>query len=127
VYCQMGRYDEAIDMLEKGRRLQGNIPTILGALGQSYGLAGNEDKAKSLLGELDAMSRHRHAQATCFALIHLGLGNKECALQWLERGCGQRDISLAALGVHPVYDPLRSEPRFKALLEKIGLSGLISV
>jgi TolB-like protein/Flp pilus assembly protein TadD len=122
VYCQMGRYDEAIEMLETGRRLCGDAANILGALGQSYGLAGHEDKAKSILNELDAMSRRRHTQATCFALVHLGLGNKECALQWLERGYGQRDISMAGLGVHPAYDRLRSEPRFKALLEKIGLS-----
>jgi serine/threonine-protein kinase len=122
VYCQMGRYDDAIEMLEKGRSHCGDLPNILGALGQSHGLAGNEIKAQSLLDELDAMSRRRHIQSTCFALIHLGLGNKECALKWLERGCAQRDISVAGLGVHPVYDPLRSDPRFTALVEKIGLS-----
>jgi tetratricopeptide (TPR) repeat protein len=122
VYCQMGRYDDAIEMLEKARKHCGDLPNILGALGQSYGLAGNVDKARSLLDELDAMSRRRHTQSTCFALIHLGLGNRECALQWLERGCGQRDISVSGLGVHPAYDPLRSEPRFTAMVEKIGLS-----
>ena len=122
VYCQMGRYEDAINMLEKGRNHCGDVPNILGALGQSYGLAGNESKARALLDELEAMSRRRHIQSTCFALIHLGLGNKECALQWLERGCAQRDISVAGLGVHPVYDPLRSDPRFTALVEKIGLS-----
>jgi serine/threonine-protein kinase len=122
VYCQMGLYEQAIAMLEKGRKLCGDVPNILGALGQTYALAGNEEKARCLLGELDAMSRRRHTQATCFALIHAGLGNRDCAFQWLERGGGQRDISLAGLGVHPAYDSLRSDSRFTALLERIGLS-----
>jgi tetratricopeptide (TPR) repeat protein len=126
VYSQMGRYDEAIGMLEKGRRLCGTVPNILGALGQTYALAGLHDKAKGLLDELSMMSRERHVQATCFALIHLGLGNKECALHWLEKGAGQRDISMAGIGVHPAYNSLRREPRFNALLETIGLSELIS-
>jgi|SRR5688572_18589735 tetratricopeptide (TPR) repeat protein len=126
VYCQMGRYEHAIERFEKGRALCGDAPNILGALGQSYGLAGKIEKAKSLLDELNAMARYKHIQATCYALIHLGLGNKACALKWLEKGCGQRDTSLAAVGIHPAYDALRSEHRFNALLETIGLLDLKS-
>ena len=124
--CQMGRYEEAIEWLEKGRSISGDVPNILGALGQTYALAGNVDRARAFIDELNALARHRHVQATCYALIHLGLGNKECALQWLEKGCGWRDISLMSLGVHPAYDNLRSEPGFNALLEKIGLQDLKS-
>jgi serine/threonine-protein kinase len=126
LYCQMGIYDKAVEMLEKGRGLCGSMPTILGALGQTYGLAGMHDRANALLDELALMSRTRHVQATCFALIHLGIGNKECALQWLEKGAGQRDISMSGVGVHPAYNALRGESRFNAVLETIGLPELIS-
>jgi serine/threonine-protein kinase len=102
------------------------VPNILGALGQTYALAGNSERAKALIDELNVLALHRHVPATCYAVIQLGLGNKECALQWLEKSCGQRDLSVATVGVHPVYDGLRSEPRFNALLEKIGLQDLKS-
>jgi hypothetical protein len=56
------------------------------------------------------------------ALIHSGLGEKERALEILEAGCEQRQSVLVALKVHPAYDDLRSEPRFNAILKRIGFN-----
>jgi serine/threonine-protein kinase len=57
---------------------------------------------------------------TCFALVHLGLGEKEQALDLLERAAAAREANVAGLYVHPVWDPLRSEPRFRRLLNQTG-------
>jgi serine/threonine-protein kinase len=52
--------------------------------------------------------------------VHLGLGEYDRALEWLETGVARRQMPLSALKVHPIYDPLRHEPRFQALLVRIG-------
>jgi len=58
--------------------------------------------------------------ATVFALLYAGLGDKEAALRWLERGA-ESGASLLYLGIDPAFRSLRGEPRFKAVLKKIGL------
>jgi serine/threonine-protein kinase len=121
-YTQMGRYDEAIGMLLKGKLLSGDVPNILGALGQTYALAGRRSEALRVLDELDRLSQSRYVPATSFAMIHVGLGEKERALEWLEAGLQRHETALSSLRVHPAYDPLRGEPRFKALLETLGLA-----
>ena len=121
-YTQKGMYEEAITMLQKGRSLSGDIPNILGALGQTYALASRPADARRLLEELSELSKRRHVPSTCFALIHLGLGEKQQALQWLENGRQKRELPLVALKVHPAYDDLRGEPRFQSLLQQIGLA-----
>jgi len=122
-YTQMGMYEEAITMLQKGRSLSGEIPNILGALGQTYALASRPADARRLLEELSELTKRRHVASSCFALIHLGLGEKERALEWLENGCQNREGPMVALRVHPAYDDLRGEPRFQTLLRRIGLAG----
>jgi adenylate cyclase len=124
VYSLQGNYDNAIAFLEKGRLLAGDVPTILGALGHTLGLAGRKSEARSLLARLRRVAETTYVPSSCFALIHLGLGQHGEALRWLEQGCERRELNLAAMGVHPVYDPLRGEARFTALLRKMGLAGV---
>jgi tetratricopeptide (TPR) repeat protein len=121
-YTQKGMYEEAIGMLQKGRSLSGDIPNILGALGQTYALANRPADARRLLQELAELAKRRHVSSTCFALIHLGLGEKEQALEWLETDVRGREMSLAGLKVHPVYDDLRGEARFQVMLRKLGFA-----
>ena len=121
-YALMGRYPEALAMLEKGRSLAGDLPSILGAMGQVCALAGDERRAHELLAELDRLSETRYVPSTCFAVVWLGLGENIKALEWLERGCGLGESPLTTLKVHPVYDPLRGEPRFGELLRRLRLA-----
>ncbi|HVX66599.1 MAG TPA: tetratricopeptide repeat protein [Bryobacteraceae bacterium] len=121
-FIQMGRYDEAIAMLERGRSLAGDLPVILGALGQAHGLRGNRAAARALLAQLSRTAAAGYVPATCFALIHLGLGEKDRALAWLEAGCDRHELSLSGLKMHPAYDGLRAEPRFAELVRRIGLA-----
>ena len=130
VYAQMGDYARAIKMYEKGLQLGGTIPNILAALGQSHALNGETDRAREILQQLHEMSSSASrtgsgtsaVPATCFAIVHLGLGENDRALEWLETGVERRQMPLSALKVHPIYDPLRNEPRFQALLVRIGLA-----
>jgi TolB-like protein/Tfp pilus assembly protein PilF len=130
VYAQMGDYARAIEMYEKGLQLGGTIANILAALGQAHALNGEKDRARELLQQLHEMSSSASragsgtsaVPATCFAIVHLGLGENDRALEWLEAGIERRQMSLSALKVHPVYDPVRQEPRFQALLVRLGLS-----
>ena len=68
---------------------------------------------------MGALAGRFYVSSTCFALIHLGVDENREALDWLERGCRQRELPLISLKVHPAYDPLRREPRFQALVERV--------
>lgn len=121
-YIQQGLYGQAIEMLTKGRALAGDIPFILGALGQAYALDGREAEARALIAKLEAMGKERYVSTCSIALIHCGLCEKGRALDRLETACQRGELPLTSIGVHPAYDTLRDEPRFAALLKKIGLA-----
>jgi serine/threonine-protein kinase len=120
VYSLMGRYDDALAMLEKAHAITGDLPSIVGALGQVHALSGEENQARECLKKLHRMSRSRHVQSAAFAILHLGLGEIDQSLTWLETACEQRESQITGVKVHPVYEPLRSEPRFLAILHRIG-------
>ena len=110
-------------MLEMGRSLLGDVPSVLGALGQVYATEGNEAEARRYLAMLYEMAKTRHVPASCFALVHAGLGERDAALGHLERGVEQRELPLTHIKVHPGYDALRGEERFQRLLVKMRLVG----
>ena len=118
-YSQQRKYADARAMLEKGRSLAGDVPNILAALGQVCALAGDTKTARGFLAQLTAMALEVYVPSTSFAIIHLGLGEIARALDWIEKGCAQRELAMAMLKVHPVYDPLRGEPRFQAVLQQM--------
>jgi Flp pilus assembly protein TadD len=118
----MGRLREAVQTLEKARAVAGDVPNLLGALGQAHAYAGNTAEARILLSKLDDLSRSSYVPSTARAMIHIGLGEHARALDWLETACNRRELPLCAIAVHPGYDPLRGEPRFAALLARIGLA-----
>ena len=116
-----GRYEEGVVMFEKARRFAGNTPTLIAALGHTQALAGRTEEANRSLEQLHSLAEGRYVPSTSFAIVHLGLADHSRALDWLERACDQREVPLTLIGVHPLYDPLRTEPRFQALLKRVGL------
>ncbi len=120
VFIQLGKFTEAIEMLERGAALEGTpLPNILGALGQAYAFQGNQDKARSILGQIESMGGERHVPCVSSALVLLALGEKECALRRLEDGIPRRDPALTVLAVHPVWDSLRDEPAFQRIVRRV--------
>ncbi len=117
----MQRYDEAIATLEKARSLAGPVPRILSALGQTLAAAGRKAEAQRYLDQLHAMAKTECVPRISFAILYLGLGDHKCALDYLDSACERREMAVGALKVHPLYDPLRSEPRFHQLLQRIHL------
>jgi TolB-like protein/Flp pilus assembly protein TadD len=114
-----GARDAAIAEYQKARALNDD-PYILGLLARSYGLSGNKTEAEKILNQLKELSKQRYVAAYSFALTYLGLGNIEEALRWLEQAYQNRaGNDIGWIRVDPLLDPLRGDPRFDALAEKI--------
>ncbi len=120
VYVDKGRYTQALAELQ----YDGGDFTGLhrpGLLGYAYGKAGNVAAARKVLSELKATaSRGEYVPPVDVAIIHISLGEKEQALDALERIVGDRGARIFI--VDPIFDPLRAEPRFIDILRRLGLS-----
>ena len=90
-----------------------------GLLGYAYAISGERPKAEQILRELEQMAKRQYVSSTAFADIHLGLGEKEKALDWLEKSYQDQESACWYLKVDPIYDSVRNEPRFRALVEKV--------
>ncbi|MBI3698071.1 MAG: tetratricopeptide repeat protein, partial [Acidobacteria bacterium] len=119
-YILAGDFSAAAAVLERARTLAPEMVSVLGLLGWSYALAGRRGEAEQLLAELLELARQRPA-SMYIAWIYIGLGDNQHALDWFEKAYEERDPHVAYAKVVPPYDPLRSERRFIALLEKMGL------
>jgi tetratricopeptide (TPR) repeat protein len=95
-------------------------PSVLGYLGRVYGLLGNKIEAGKILDQLKELSQQRYVSAYSFALVYLGLGDKDRALRSLEQSYADRAGSdIGWIRVDPLLDSLHGDPRFEALAEKI--------
>ena len=90
-----------------------------GLLGYGYAISGDRAKAEQILRELAEMSKRRYVNTTAFATIYLGFGEKQKALDWLDKSYQDQESACWYLKVDPVYDSVRNEPRFQALVQKI--------
>jgi TolB-like protein len=115
-YAMKKMYSEAIAKSEKGIARIGRQTIHLGYLALVYGLAGRKSETQKIISELKERSRHHYVFPSVFAYAYLGLGDRDQALTFLERAYEEQDPGLFLLNVSPLLDPLRSEPRFQALL-----------
>src|SRR6188768_1870547 len=90
-------------------------------LGLAHALAGNRSAALALLGQLTDQSKQRHISPFNLAVIHGGLGDKERALEWLDKAYEERSPSLNLLKVSPAFIGVRREPRFVAMVRSLGM------
>ena len=119
-YVQKGLYDEAIAAYEKTLQLSGNRQAFP-ALAHAYALAGRAADAINILEDLNKREECRYIASPLLARIHLGLGRKDQAFEWLQRGIEERSFWITMLKVDPVYDEIRSDPRFRDLLRQVNL------
>jgi TolB-like protein/Tfp pilus assembly protein PilF len=114
-----GHLGEAIAEFQKAFDLNGD-PDSLGMLGQGYARNGQKDEAQKVLLRLNEEAKSRYVAPYATALVYLGLGEKERALDELERAYQRGDTNyLFVVGVDPMLDDLRGHPRFDALAQKI--------
>ena len=120
-YVANKEYDNAIPIAEKAVALSDRTPGALGILGLAYGAKGRKDDATKILAELTELNKQRYVTPAAFVNVHIGLGNKDQALVWLEKAYNERSNYVAYIKVFPIVDPLRSDPRFIDLERRIGL------
>jgi len=95
-----------------------------GFLGYAYAISGDRVKADQALRELEQLAKRQYVSPTAFATIYLGLGQKEKCLDWLEKSYEQQDSACWYLKIDQIYDSVRNEPRFQALVQKVFGSNL---
>ena len=93
----------------------------MGDAGYVYGIVRLRDKALEMLEELERLSKKIYVPEYGRVLVHLGLGQKKEAMDWLLKAYEERGY-LTWLKVDPIFDPLRNDPRFTSLLENLGLT-----
>ena len=125
-YMQRRQYGRALAEYYKAIELGGRTANHIGALGYAYGLSGNSDEAVHLLQELEARARQSYVSAMWIGLIHLGLSDFDSLFRCLARAFEERDGSLILITAAVELDPVRADPRFKSLLDKMGLGYLAS-
>ena len=113
-------YPDADAAFQRVASRWGREPVVVANLAWVYGLAGRKHDAQKLIDELNEVARHRYVAPALFMNAYLGLGYKETALTWMERGIEEHDPGLIGSRVYPILDPLRSEPRFQAALRRMN-------
>lgn len=106
----------------KARALSGDFFWTVATQAAAYANLGKTDEARKIIEELHERVDEEHVSLAAFAILYAALGDKEQALDWLEKEYEERTgDALLYLKIAPYWDSLRSEPRFIALLKKMGL------
>jgi serine/threonine-protein kinase len=114
-YEQKGLYDEAIALNQSAVDLSDRAPIFLSGLGYTYGIAGKHEQARQILAELQKADQSLPYH---LAIVYLGLGEYEQAIDWLEKAFESRSGYMAYLHHGPKFDPLRNNKRFINLLQR---------
>ncbi|HEX8143688.1 MAG TPA: tetratricopeptide repeat protein [Pyrinomonadaceae bacterium] len=118
-YEQKGMLEEALGEFQHTTNLCGGDPEPL--LGHIHAVQGRREEAEKIIDDLKEVSKKRYVSAYGIALIYVGLKEYDLAFEWLEKAYDDRDGGLLTLKVEPLWDGLRSDPRFADLLWRIGL------
>jgi TolB-like protein/Flp pilus assembly protein TadD len=118
-YRQKGMYSEAIAEFQKAVVLSNGDPVRKAVLGHCYAVAGKRDEAQKIVDELVETSKRRYFPPYFIALIYVGLNEKDRAFEWLEKAFAERSPGLTFLKAEPMFDPVRADPRFEGLVQKV--------
>ncbi len=118
-YAAKGMYREALSEFEKYAELDRGTPRSIASLGYAHARLKERGEALRALDQLMVLSNQRYVSAGSFAFVYTGLGEKDQAFAWLEKAYEERSGALPYLKVNPIWDPLRSDPRFEALVAKV--------
>ena len=113
---------EAFAEYQKAIPLSGDSPDEPASLAYTYALSGRKQEALRIIDDLQERSKRSYISPAIIAFVYTGLGEKDQAFEWLEKAYHGRDSLLVLLKVEPMFDPLRSDPRFQDLLRRVGFS-----
>ena len=119
-----GCYEPAIAEGEKGVKLSGGSPLMRAALAHTFGTAGRRKEALQILDDLTTLAKQKYVAPYFFAGIHIGLGENDRAIDYLEKSYEEHSHWLIYLHIDPSMDGLRDNPRFQHLLQRVGLPAL---
>ncbi len=127
--CELGmtliqhrKFKEGLEALGKAFELSNGSPMYISRLAYGLGISENREKAKMWLKKIEKMTRKTYVSPFSYAVIYLGLGDKEKAISCLEKAFDEKIYHMLLLKVDPLFDSVRSDPRIKALLSKMGFS-----
>ncbi len=118
-YHEKGMFPEAIALYQKAQEITGQPQA---GLAVTYAAIGRVAEARQILHQLEEMTTRTYLRGEDMALVHAALGENAEALHWLERACDERSGSIHSIAVRPGFASLHSEPRFAAVLKRIGLN-----
>ena len=121
IYREKGMRREAIAAFKRAVTYSGRGSAYIAELAHTYASAGRRRDALQLLRELTERARKRHVSSYAFALIYIGMGNKDQAFAWLDKAYYERASALPFLKTNPSFAKLRSDPRFYDLLRRMSL------
>ncbi len=121
VYVAQGMADRAVGELERAHALMGPRPDVITPHAYVLARSGRQLEARAMLDELRRISKPRDPAPIRIAFLHIGLGETDRAFEWLDKAIDARDWQVALLNVEPAFDTLRSDQRFAALVERVGL------
>jgi tetratricopeptide (TPR) repeat protein len=119
---QRGQFDRAIAEFNQSIALAGRSVNHIGVLGYTYGRSGHRERAYEHLNELTSRSATGYVSPMWFALVHLGMSDRDGLFHWLDRAFAERDGSLILITAAVEFDPVREDPRFKSLLDRMRLA-----
>jgi eukaryotic-like serine/threonine-protein kinase len=121
VYQQKGMYDEAIKFYEKAISGSGRTPNVLVVLAYAYATSGRKAEATKIANELAVNGRQQYVSPFDLAILYTGLGDKDRAIEQLNKAFEDRAGWIIYLKVEPLFDPLRADARFADLERRLNL------
>ena len=122
-YLALGRYKEALDSYHAAEKIQSN-EFIVGLLANAHARAGNRVEAEMHWKQLQQLRQSGAPNAAGFAFAAAAMRTKEEAINWLLRACQDREDTMTWVGSEPIFDPLRSHPRYAEVLQCTGVTPL---
>jgi len=120
-YIEKENYEEGIDLLKKGVKLtKGKSPLAFGYLGYAYGVSGNREQAINVLNDVLERRKKDYFSPYYTALIYTGMGDKDKAFEWLEKGYEERDPRQYSIKASGMFKSLHTDSRWPVILKKMG-------
>jgi TolB-like protein/Tfp pilus assembly protein PilF len=120
-HLECGQYDQALALVSRAAEMNANAGFFVQGIGYVHASGGREDLARDILARVDQIKSQTYVSPVYQAFIYLRLGEPDKAFEWFDKALADGDHWLEFIKVWPGVDPVRTDPRYAALVEKLGL------